>query len=106
VTTQRTPLCDSALVHYPDGRQGIINLLQKSPSLYHGVVYGEKGWAQVEIGDSPDFYSGTLDKILETAETGHSPLPLSATIEVMAILAALLRSADEGGKTIRLKELA
>jgi predicted dehydrogenase len=106
VTTRRTPRCDSALVHYADGRQGIINLLQKSPTLYHGVVYGEQGWTQVDIGSSPNFYVGTLEKIVTMAETGTSPLPIAAAVEVMAILTALVRSAENGGQTVWLKELA
>jgi predicted dehydrogenase len=106
VTTRRSPRCDSALVQYTDGRQGIVNLLQKSPTLYHGVVYGERGWGQIDMGESPDFYVGTLDKIISMAETGTSPLSITVTVEVMAILAAIIRSAEEGGQTIWLRDLA
>ena len=105
VTTQRTPKCDIGLVHYPDGRQGIINLLQKSPSLYHGVVYGEQGWGEVDIRDFTDFYVGTLEQIITMAETGKSPLPLAAAVEVMAIMTALLHSAEHGGQTVKLSDL-
>lgn len=47
VTTQRTPRCDVGLVQYADGRQGVINLLQQTPSLYHAAVYGESGWGNL-----------------------------------------------------------
>jgi predicted dehydrogenase len=105
VTTQRTSRCDTALVHYADDRQGIINLFPKSPTFYHGAVYGEQGWGQVDIDESPDFYVGTLANIIRMAESGKSPLPLTTTIEVMSILAALVSSAENGGQTVWLKDL-
>lgn len=105
VTTQRTSKCDIGLVHYADGRQGVINLLQKSPSLYHAVVYGEQGWGEIDIRDFTDFYVGTLDRIITMAETGKAPFPLDWAVEVMAIMTALIHSAENGGQTVKLSEL-
>lgn len=105
VTTRRTPRCDVGLVHYPDGRQGVINLLQKSPSLYHGAVYGERDWAEINIRNWDDFYVETLSRIITMAETGAPPYPIAWAVEVMAILTALLRSAEQGGETVTLASL-
>lgn len=105
VTTQRTARCDVGLVHYADGRQGVINLLQRSPSLYHGVVYGESGWAEIDIRNWENFYVGTLDQIITMAETRTPPYPIEWAVEVMAILTALLRSAESGGQRVALREL-
>lgn len=105
VTTRRTGRGDVGLVHYPDGRQGVINLFQKSPSLYHGAVFGETGWAQVDIRDFTAFYRETLSRILGMAETGKAPFPATWIVEVMGILTALIRSAEQGGQTIRLSDL-
>jgi predicted dehydrogenase len=105
VTTQRTPRCDIGLVHYEDGRQGVVNLLQKSPSLYHSVAYGEKGWGEVDIREFTNFYVGTLARIIEMAETAAPPFPIAWAVEVMAIMAALVRSAENGGQTIQLSDL-
>ena len=105
VSTQRSARCDVGVVDYADGRQGVINLLQKSPSLYHGVVYGEQGWAEIEIRNWEQFYVGTLERIIRMAETKVSPYPIDWAVEVMAILTALLRSAANGGKRIPLSEL-
>lgn len=105
VTTRRTARCDVGLVHYPDGRQGVINLLQKSPSLYHGVVYGERDWAEINISNWGDFYVETLNRIITMAETRTPPYPIDWAVEVMAILTALLRSAENGGQTVELKTL-
>jgi len=105
VSTQRSTRCDVGLVHYADGRQGVINLLQKSPSLYHGVVYGEQGWAEIDISDWDRFYVGTLERAIVMAETKTPPYPIDWAVEVMAIMTALLRSAENGGKRINLSEL-
>lgn len=105
VTTQRTPRCDIGLVHYPDGRQGVINLLQKSPSLYHAALFGENDWAEVDIRDFNNFYVGTLSRIIVMAESGAPPYPIDWAVEVMAIMTALIRSAEQGGRTIKLSDL-
>ncbi len=105
VTTTRTARCDVGLVHYADGRQGTINLLQKSPSLYHGVVYGETGWAEINITNWKDFYVDTLARIITMAETGTPPYPIEWAVEVIGILTALLKSAENGGQPVRLDEL-
>jgi predicted dehydrogenase len=105
VTTRRTARCDIGLVHYGDGRQGVVNLLQKSPSLYHSVVYGERGWGEVDIREFTNFYVGTLARIIDMAETGAPPFPIDWAVEVMAIMTALMRSAENDGQTIQLSNL-
>jgi len=106
VTTNRTTRGDVGLVHYPDGRQGVINLLQKSPSLYYGAVFGESGWAEINIRNWTDFYVETLAQIIKMAVTRTAPYPIEWAVEVMAILTALIRSAEQGGQRIVLSELA
>ncbi|MCE7988015.1 MAG: gfo/Idh/MocA family oxidoreductase [Caldilinea sp. CFX5] len=106
VTTQRTTRGDVALVHYPDGRQGVINLLQKSPSLYYGAVFGESGWGEINIRNWDDFYVETLAQIINMAVTRTAPYPIDWAVEVMAMLTALIRSAENGGQRITLSELA
>jgi predicted dehydrogenase len=105
VTTQRTSRSDVATVSYADGRQGVINLFQKTPSLYHGIVFGANGWGEVNIRDYESFYLGTLTHAVAMAESGQPPLPIEWALEVIAILTALIRSAEEGGKRIELSEL-
>lgn len=105
VTTRRTPRCDIGLVHYADGRQGMINLLHQSPSLYHGVVYGATGWGEVHIREFKYFYVGTLERIITMAETRTLPYPIEWTVEIMAIMTALIRSAENSGQTVKLSDL-
>lgn len=105
VTTHRTARCDVGLVHYADGRQGVINLLHKSPSLYHGVVYGESGWGEIDIRQWETFYVGTLERIITMGETRTPPFPIDWAVEVMAVMTALIRSAESGGQRIALREI-
>ncbi|MEM7134018.1 MAG: Gfo/Idh/MocA family oxidoreductase [Chloroflexota bacterium] len=105
VTTQRTSRCDVGLVHYTDGRQGVINLLQETPSFYHAAVYGATGWGQFEIVDWENFYVETLAQVIRMAEAGETPYPIAWAVEVMAMMTALVQSAENGGKTIYLSDL-
>lgn len=103
VTTQRTDRCDIGLVSYADGRQGIINLLHATPGLYHAAVFGESGWGEVTIKDWRSFYVETLAQVIQMA-SGTAPYPIQWAVEVMAILAALVQSAEEGGRIVELSE--
>ncbi len=102
VTTRRTERCDIGLVHYADGRQGVVNLLHETPGLYHGAVYGAEGWGEADIVDGDRFYTETLARVIQMAVSGEPPFPIAWTVEVMAIMAALVRSAEEGGRTVQI----
>ncbi len=102
VTTRRTERCDIGLVHYADGRQGVVNLLHETPGLYHGAVYGAEGWGEADIVDGDRFYTETLARVIQMAVSGETPFPIAWTVEVMAIMAALVRSAEEGGRTVQI----
>ncbi len=104
VTTRRTGRCDIGLVHYADGRQGVVNLLHETPGLYHGAVYGASGWGEADIVDGDRFYTETLARVIQMALSGEPPFPVAWTVEVMAIMAALVRSAEEGGRTVEISE--
>jgi predicted dehydrogenase len=105
VTTRRTARCDVGLVDYPDGRQGVINLFHKAPSLYHGAVFGESGWGDVTFRDWDHFYVGTLERAIRMAETGQPPYPVAGMVEVMGLMTAFVRSAEQGGRRVPLSEL-
>lgn len=104
VTTRRTERCDIGLVHYGDGRQGVVNLLHRTPGLYHGAVYGAEGWGEADVVDAGRFYTETLARVIDMAASGEPPYPIAWSVEVTAMMAALARSAEEGGRTVRLNE--
>ena len=104
VTTRRTERCDIGLVEYGDGRQGVVNLLHRTPGLYHGAVFGATGWGEADIVDGSRFYAETLARVIQMAESGEPAFPVAWSVEVMAMMAALVRSAEEGGRTVPLSE--
>ena len=106
VTTRRTERCDIALVDYDDGRQGVVNLLHKTPGFYHAAVFGAEGRGDADVVDATRFYAGTLARVIQMAAGGEPPFPVAWAVEVMAIMAALVRSAEEGGRTVPLSEFA
>ena len=105
VTTRRSARCDIGLVHYADGRQGVINLLHKTPGFYHGAVFGEAGRGEADVVDAERFYAGTLERVIQMAAGGEPPFPVAWSVEIMAVMAALVRSAEEDGRTVPLSEL-
>jgi predicted dehydrogenase len=105
VTTRRTDRCDIGMVHYADGRQGVVNLLHKTPGFYHGAVFGAQGWGEADVVDAERFYSGTLERVIKMAASGEPPFPIAWSAEIMAVMAAMVRSAEENGRTVPLSEL-
>lgn len=105
VTTRRTDRCDIGLVQYGDGRQGVVNLLHETPGLYHGAVFGAEGWGEADIVDGSRFYTETLTRVIQMAESGEPPFPIAWSVEVMAMMAALVRSAEEGGRTVQISKI-
>ena len=105
VTTRRTQRCDIGLVQYADGRQGSVNLLHRTPGLYHGAVFGAEGWGEAAVVDAERFYAGTLERVIGMAVSGEPPFPVTWAVEVMAVMAALVRSAEEDGRSVPLSEL-
>ena len=92
VTTRRTERCDVGHVQYEDGRQGIVNLLHATPSLYHGAVFGADDWGEANVLDFNQFYVETLARVIQMAVSGRPPIPIAWSVEVMAIMAALVQS--------------
>ena len=105
VTTRRTDRCDIGLVHYADGRQGVVNLLHKTPGFYHSVVFGEEGWGEADVVDAERFYAGTMERVIQMAASREAPFPVAWSVEIMAVMAALVSSAEVDGRTVQLSEL-
>jgi hypothetical protein len=59
----------------------------------------------VEIRSWEHFYVETMARIISMAESRTPPYPIAWAVEVMAILSALVHSAEIGGETVRLNEL-
>lgn len=68
-------------------------------------VYGTKGELALRLRDTYTAFRVQLLAFLELLRTGHRPFPFSDTVELMALLIAGLRSRDEGGRLVELREI-
>jgi hypothetical protein len=67
------------------------------------MICGEKGRTETSISD-PIFYRRMLGNFLAMIRTRRPPIPYDHTLEIMATLFSLKRSADSGRK-VQLSEL-
>jgi predicted dehydrogenase len=96
-------LTDAGTVLYSDGKSASLQLIRDSHDPFHVVIHGEKGRAETNISD-PVFYRRMLGKFLTMIGTRRPPIPYDHTLEIMATLFSLKRSADSGRK-VQLSEL-
>jgi predicted dehydrogenase len=96
------------LLQMADGRVGFANAVRHTAVVRHVAVYGERGYAQVEI-DEPARQAGlrtVVARFLRTVRGEEPPYPLELVEEATAILAAAERSMAEGGRRVYLHEVA
>jgi predicted dehydrogenase len=68
-------------------------------------VYGTKGELALKLADTYTAFRAQLVAFIEMIRTGERPLPLSQTIELMAILIAGIRSREQSGRVVKLREI-
>lgn len=80
-----TPDAPLTVINYPDGRRGVINLIPGHP-FQISVSYGD-GQA-LAIDTMSDFFTRFIDAMLAFFETGDSPIPVTQTLEIAALIEA------------------
>lgn len=84
-----------AIVAYPDGRRGTVELTRDAFQ-YGGALRGN-GQAAAFVKDDADLYTGQLNEIKTFFQTGQAPsCTLDDAVEVMAMLQACQKSSDSG----------
>jgi hypothetical protein len=68
-------------------------------------AYGTKGDFALKLSNTYAAIRAQLLAFVELLRTGEPPLPFSQTVELMAILIAGIRSRDEGGREVPLREI-
>ncbi|NII28472.1 Gfo/Idh/MocA family oxidoreductase [Pseudoflavitalea sp. X16] len=86
---------------WEDGRMGTFRGTRCGKALYGGTIFGETGNATYG-GYS---YERILHKIIDFFETGISPVPAAATLEICAFIEAAQKSKLKGGKPIQMQEI-
>lgn len=68
-------------------------------------VYGTKGQLPLTLRDTYTAFRAQLVTFLDFLKTGQSAVAFEETIELMAILIAGIRSAEQGGRVVLLEEI-
>lgn len=89
-----------AVVHYADGRRGVVELA-KGAFVYGGSVRSDSD-KDVFICDMTYAYKGLLERIVSFFNGGNTPVEFEDTLEIMNLLDATVRSMNSG-KTENLK---
>jgi len=68
-------------------------------------VYGTKGQRAVTLQDTYAAFRGQLVAFVDFLRTGRRPYPFDQTIELMAVIIAGIRSREQGGRLVELREV-
>jgi predicted dehydrogenase len=68
-------------------------------------AYGTKGQLALTLNDTYTAFRAQLVAFLELLRTGRRPVPFSQTVELMAIIIAGIRSRNENGRSVKLREI-
>lgn len=95
---------DIAVVTYASGLASVIMTLRDAGYLFKVAVYGEHGSYTFSVDDGMGFYTNEMAAFVEMIRTGTPPVTPQQTLDVLAILHAGIRSAEEG-RTVRIDEI-
>jgi hypothetical protein len=95
---------DIAVVTYESGMASVIMTLRDAGYLFKVAVYGENGSYTFSVDDGMGFYTNEMTAFVEMVRTGTPPVTKEQTLDVLAILHAGIRSADEG-RTVGIDEI-
>ncbi len=98
------PEKDIAVVTYDSGLTAVIMTLRDAGYLFKVAVYGEHGSYTFSVDDGMGFYTNEMAALVEMIRTGVPPVTRHQTLDVLAILHAGNRSADEG-RTVHIDEI-
>ena len=68
-------------------------------------VYGTKGALALKLADTYTAFREQLLAFISLLKTGASPVPFEQTVELMAIIIAGIRSREQNGRVVNLKEI-
>ncbi len=95
---------DIAVVTYESGLASVIMTLRDAGYLFKVAVYGENGSHTFSVDDGMGFYTNEMAAFVEMIRTGMPPVTREQTLDVLAILHAGIRSANEN-RTVRINEI-
>lgn len=86
---------DIAVVGFEDGRLATVTVLREAYYTFAATAYGTQGWAQIEVTKNYEFYRALIEAAVGMVATRRSPVPADRTLDVLKVLHAGIRSADQ-----------
>ncbi|MEI8040134.1 MAG: Gfo/Idh/MocA family oxidoreductase [Verrucomicrobiota bacterium] len=106
VRTESRPGSDIAYLTHQSGVQVSLAVIYDAVGSYGSLhVFGTKGNLSVTCWDTYTAFRNQLCAFVEMLRTGERPYPLSETIEQMAVVIAGIRSREQGGAVIQVKDV-
>jgi predicted dehydrogenase len=98
----------SNVVHlrHESGTQVVLSAIEDMAGSFGCLgLYGSEGFRTARFGDTFHAFRNQLLAFVDYLRTGQEPFPFSETIEQMKILIAGIRSREEEGRRVALKEI-
>jgi predicted dehydrogenase len=89
---------------YDDERSAVLQVLEGIAYVFHLSVYGKGGWVSFAVSDHHAFYTETMRRFIAMARGGPGPIAAQDTLEIIQTLWCARKSAQEGGRVVRLQE--
>jgi len=93
-------------LYYSDDRSAVLQVFEDIGYVFHLSVYGKGGWVSFGVADHHYFYTETMRRFVAMARGGPAPIAARDTLEIIQTLWCGRKSAQEGGRVVRLEEAA
>jgi len=104
VSNLREESIDLLSVTYGDGRSACLQVVRNTAYCFAAKLIGTQGVLEIEPHD-PRNYVVQMQAFLGMLETGEEPVPEAEMLEAVKVLVAADRSAQQGGRAVRLAEV-
>jgi predicted dehydrogenase len=91
---------------YGDERSAVLQVFEDIGYVFHLNVYGKGGWVSFAVADHQFFYTETMRQFVAMCRGGAAPFPPEDTLEIIETLWCARKSAQEGGRIVRLEEVS
>lgn len=104
VSNMREESIDLITASYGDGRSACLQVLRNTAYCFAVTLIGTQGTLDIHPHD-PRNYVMQMKAFVRMLETGEEPVPEAEMLEAVKILVAADRSAQQGGRVVRLAEI-
>jgi predicted dehydrogenase len=88
---------DMATVQYRDGKTVSLQVVRDAKVDFRVIAHGEGGREEIPV-ETTLYYPETLRRVIDFIRTGETPVKSDDTLEIIAVLNALVESRKKGEK--------